>query len=363
MNYADSDLIPSDMQGQFPSGIFTEVIPLPELETPEGIYRFYKALRYGRWHLLKALRPERAAEPLYRQLLFKEFEIGYSASHPNIVQTLGLERVPGVGRSIVLEYVDGQSLREVMEAGELTTTQFRKILSQVCSALSYLHGRQIIHRDIKPENILITRNGGNVKLIDFSLSDVDSYAVLKGPAGTRRYAAPELLRNEPADAKVDVYALGKIMDETGALRRLARRCNALNPADRPSAQELATRLETKSAISYRMAIAGLCLILLFFGSVWLSGPSRNTAISIRDTLVMRDTLSRLDTLFVIRQDTLYRVRRDTVISGLSEAEIERRVNERINQLRNEMRHETWDKYENPNRQDVGRRLDEESGLL
>lgn len=385
MNYADSDLIPSDMHGQFPSGIFTEVIPLPEFEMPEGIYRFYKALRYGRWHLLKALRPERATEPLYRQLLFKEFEIGYRLSHPNIVQTLGLEEVTGVGQAIVLEYIDGLSLREVMDAGTMTTAQFRKVLSQICSALSYLHSLQIIHRDIKPENILVTRNGGNVKLIDFSLSDADSYAVLKGAAGTRRYAAPELLRSEPVDARTDVYALGVMMREAGRFPRLARRCQRMNPAERPSIQEIAEQMRTGHSARTVIAITILGLFSLFAGLFWLSEPPRGSMTSFRDTIVRRDTLSRLDTLFVIRQDTVYRVRRDTVVSGLSEfvirpdtvyrvrrdtvvsglseAEIERRVNERINQLRNEIRHETWDKYENPNRQDVGRRLDEESGLL
>ncbi len=217
MNYSDSDLIPGDMRGQFPSGDFSEILPLSELETSAGIYRFYKALRYGRWHLLKTLRPDLAAEPFYRQLLFKEFEIGYRLQHPSIVQTLGLERVPSVGQAIVLEYIDGGTLREGLDGGKLSRTQAVQILRQLCAALEYLHAQQIIHRDLKPENILLTRNGGQVKVIDFSLADADSYAVLKGAAGTRRYAAPEQQADGVIDCRADLYALGRIMEDFRAV--------------------------------------------------------------------------------------------------------------------------------------------------
>ncbi|WP_300850803.1 serine/threonine-protein kinase [uncultured Rikenella sp.] len=370
MNYSDSDLIPGDMQGQFPSGDFSEILPLSEFETPAGIYRFYKALRYGRWHLLKALRPDLAAEPLYRQLLFKEFEIGYRLQQPNIVQTLGLEQVPGVGQAIVLEYIDGRTLREALAGGKLSRTQAVQILRQLCAALEYLHAQQIVHRDLKPENILLTRNGGQVKVIDFSLADADSYAVLKGAAGTRRYAAPEQqAADEPIDGRADIYALGKIMEDfravglaSPAVRRLVRRCTAPDRSKRPaSAQWIDARLERRNQRwTGWVGFAGLALFLSGFLFIWPLGKS---PMAVRDTIVRLDTLRRWDTVLMVRQDTLYHIRRDTVISDLSIQEIERRVNEQLNRLRNDMRRETWDRYENPNRQSVGRKLHEESGLL
>ncbi len=92
-------------------------------------------------------------------------------------------------------------------------------------------------------------------------------------------------------------------------------------------------------------------------------PLGKGPVATRDTIVRLDMLHRWDTVFMVRRDTLYQIRRDTVISELSESEIEKRVNEQLNRLRNDVRHETWDRYENPNRQSVGNKFDEESGLL
>ncbi|HJE87967.1 serine/threonine-protein kinase [Rikenella microfusus] len=366
----DSDMIPGDMRGQFPSGDFSEIFPLSEFETPAGIYRFYKALRYGRWHLLKALRTDLAADPFYRQLLFKEFEIGYRLQHPNIIQTLGLEQVPEVGQAIVLEYIDSQTLREGLDDRKLSRNQAVQILRQLCAALECLHAQQIIHRDLKPENILLTRNGGQVKVIDFSLADAGSYAVLKGAAGTRHYAAPEQQVADGAiDNRADIYALGRIMEDfravglaSPAVRRLARRCTAPDRSKRPaSAQWVDARLERRN--KRWTGWVGFAGLALFLSGLLFMGPLGKDPVATRDTIVRLDTLRRLDTVLLVRQDTLYRIRRDTVISDWYIQEIDRRVNERLDRLKSDMRHEMWDRYENPNRQSVGNKLYEESGLL
>ena len=202
----------------------------------------YRAQRMGKWHVLKCLKAEYAGSALHLGLLQKEFEIGYNLSHPNIVQTIGLERVDGLGPCIVMEYVEGRTLRSVLGDGGMARADARRIVLQVCDALTYIHGRQVIHRDLKPENIMITANGGNVKLIDFGYSDADSYVVLKQPAGTRRYAAPELEAGGKADGRTDIYALGVIMGEINhaltrrwpCLGRLAARCTRLEADRRPA---------------------------------------------------------------------------------------------------------------------------------
>ena len=102
----------------------------------------------------------------------KEFRLGMSVSHPAIAATYSYEEVPGLGICIVQEYIDGQPLAEWLEGNPSTAARHR-VLEQLLDALEYLHGRQLVHHDLKSGNILITRNGQNVKLIDFGLSDTD----------------------------------------------------------------------------------------------------------------------------------------------------------------------------------------------
>ena len=96
-----------------------------------------------------------------------------------------------------------------------------------------IYSKQIVHRDLKPENIIITHNGQNVKLIDFGLSDADWFAVLKIPAGTRRYAAPELIGGKAVDCRADIYSLGCILKEMSPrYRKVAEKCAAGSAAER-----------------------------------------------------------------------------------------------------------------------------------
>ena len=163
-------------------------------ENEKGYTHLFKAKRMGKWFVLKCLKKEYAENPTYQTLFQKEFEIAYQLSHPHIVQTIGMEEVSPFGKCIVMEYVDGVSLREYINTHKSSRQETIRWINELCQALSYIHAKQIIHRDLKPENILITSNGRHVKLIDFGFSDTDSYAVLKEPAGTRRYAAPEQMK-------------------------------------------------------------------------------------------------------------------------------------------------------------------------
>ena len=124
-----------------------------------GHTQLFKGIRYGKFHILKALKEEYRGVSFYEQALQKEFAIGYGLDHPNICRTMGWENIPGIGHCILLEYIDGCNLRELMECKKLTADLAYKILDELCQALLYLHNRQITHRDLKPENILITYNG------------------------------------------------------------------------------------------------------------------------------------------------------------------------------------------------------------
>ena len=131
------------------------------------------AKRYGKRYLLKSISPEYQSLTDIRLLQEKEFSLGISLSHPNIAETYSLEEVPEIGRCIVMEYVDGMTLAQWLNSSP-SRAQRERVLAQLLEVMEYIHGLQLVHNDLKSSNILITRNGQNVKLIDFGLSDTDS---------------------------------------------------------------------------------------------------------------------------------------------------------------------------------------------
>ena len=204
----------------------------------------------GRFRILKALKPSFRGLARYESLLRKEYEIGYSLSHTAIREVYDFRNIPGLGNCIEMEWVDGVTLADFLSKGHPGKTTLRKIALQLCDALSYLHSKQIVHRDLKPSNILITHNGNYVKLIDFGLSDADSWSILKGPAGTESYAAPELLAGAPVDNRTDIWSLGKVISLLlPAERKIARKCMMENPVERfQNVDEIKSSLERKRRI-------------------------------------------------------------------------------------------------------------------
>ena len=166
-----------------------------------------KAKRYGRWWLLKGLNKQVANETAYIQRLRKELELLMQLEHHFVVTTFGLEMVEDLGNCIVMEYVEGTTLKEWLREKH-TCKDRKRIAIQLGEAVDYIHTKGIVHRDLKPENIIITKNGNNVKLIDFGLADTCSYAILKQPAGTPQYMSPEQMQTAVADVRNDIYSLG-----------------------------------------------------------------------------------------------------------------------------------------------------------
>lgn len=200
----------------------------------KGFNTIYKAKRYGQWHVLKALTREFIGNPIYEGLLEKEFNLGIRLNHPNIARTISFENVNGIGNCIIMEFVDGTTLDAFLQNNPSSTKRIR-LTKQILSAMDYYHSLQIVHRDLKPSNILITRNGSNVKIIDFGLSDSDSYAIFKQPAGSAKYMAPEQFESTTAiDLCADIYSIGVIMTDLMPHRyqSIIRRCVSPNREDR-----------------------------------------------------------------------------------------------------------------------------------
>ena len=233
-----------------PSGFFADIpeddsIVSGDLElfrdSPEGFTVLYRCQRSGRFFIYKALKPGYRGLRIYEDMLRKDFEIGFSLQHPNVCQYFAFVNHPSAGKCIVMEWIDGEDLGHFLERnGRLSIEVTDRILTGICDALAYIHRKQVIHRDLKPENIMVTFNGLHPKLIDFGLSDADSFAVLKMAAGTQYYASPELLAGDSVDNRTDIWSLGIIMQGLGRrYRHIAARCLRRNPAQRyPDAEAI-----------------------------------------------------------------------------------------------------------------------------
>lgn len=249
-----------------------------------GHARLFTATRFGKRYTLKCLKPDFAYTPVYRQALAKEFEIGLQMDHPHICRTIGMEEVAGLGTVIVMEYIDGDTLKSLIDSRTLTPDMARRVTGQLADALGYIHSKQIIHRDLKPSNIMITHNGHNVKLIDFSLSDSDYFNVLKCPAGSSGYIAPEQLQPDAKpDIKADIYSFGMVVRDMARLtgdaylRRIAAACTRRNAAERP-ADMAAVMSQPRTDSRQRIIVALLaCLVAALAVYICVTLYNRSTA--------------------------------------------------------------------------------------
>lgn len=178
--------------------------------------------------MLKGLKEPYKQQPVYRELLQKEFDILISMQHHGIVAASSIEDVPTLGRCIVMEWIDGTTLQKWIErrrratdknGGRCPDNAKRKLraegealFAQLLDAVAYVHAKQVAHRDLKPSNIMITHDGCRMKIIDFGLADADSYAILKQPAGTPSYMSPEQKMSWQTDIRNDIYNLGCILE-------------------------------------------------------------------------------------------------------------------------------------------------------
>ncbi len=188
-------------------------------------------LRLGREVAVKVLRPDLADDPMLLERFRREAQNAASLNHPAIVAVYDTGETHGDAGPvpfIVMEYVDGQALRDVLaKDGPLEPRRAMEIIADVCAALDFSHRRGIVHRDIRPATVMLNRAGA-VKVMDFGIAR----AVADGAAaptagasvsrgepssgsagGSARYLSPEQLRGEAVDARSDVYATGCLLYE------------------------------------------------------------------------------------------------------------------------------------------------------
>jgi serine/threonine protein kinase len=178
---------------------------------------------------LKLLPSSLTSDPDRVRRFEREARAASSLSHPNIITVHEIGEEDGL-RFIVTEYVEGRTLRELIESGGLNLPQALDTAIQVASALQAAHRVGVVHRDVKPENVMV-REDGYVKVLDFGLAKLAERAAPAGEPGemaatllkqstqtglvmgTTRYMSPEQARGQKVDARTDVWSLGVVLYE------------------------------------------------------------------------------------------------------------------------------------------------------
>jgi serine/threonine-protein kinase len=177
-------------------------------------------VRLSRDVAVKVLRADLARDPQFQMRFRREAQNAAALNHPAIVavyDTGEVESEFGPLPYIVMEFVDGQTLREIVKSsGPLSQQRVIEVMADVCAALDFSHRHGIIHRDVKPANVMITK-GGAVKVMDFgiarALADGQNMTQTAAVIGTAQYLSPEQARGEAVDARSDVYAAGCVLFE------------------------------------------------------------------------------------------------------------------------------------------------------
>jgi serine/threonine protein kinase len=195
-----------------------------------GMGEVYRATdtRLKRDVAVKILSPRLTAEPGAKQRFAREAHTASALNDPHICTIYDVGEHEG-RQFLVMELLQGQTLKQYMDGHALAVEQVLKLGMQIAGALQTAHGKGIIHRDVKPANIFVTE-GGEVKVLDFGLAKLlspadpdttlsqtltQSQAVL----GTLPYMAPEQLHGEETDARTDIWGVGAVLYEMATSQR------------------------------------------------------------------------------------------------------------------------------------------------
>ncbi|MDX3672486.1 Stk1 family PASTA domain-containing Ser/Thr kinase [Streptomyces europaeiscabiei] len=193
-----------------------------------GMAEVYLAMdtRLGRTVAVKTLRADLARDPTFQARFRREAQSAASLNHPAIVAVYdtGEDYIDGVSIPyIVMEYVEGSTLRELLHSGRrLLPERSMEMTIGILQGLEYAHRNQIVHRDIKPANVMLTRNG-QVKVMDFGIARAmgDSGMTMTQTSaviGTAQYLSPEQAKGEQVDARSDLYSTGCLLYELLTVR-------------------------------------------------------------------------------------------------------------------------------------------------
>ncbi|MBI2393399.1 MAG: serine/threonine protein kinase [Deltaproteobacteria bacterium] len=192
-----------------------------------GVVFLAEDLEDGRQVAVKVLAPDLARDPEVVARLAREARATTAIVHPNVARAIEHGQDSDGTPWLAMEFVDGRSLREVLQAGALHPKRALIVARQILSALAAAHAQGVIHRDVKPENVMLVSpeasdglDDEQVKVLDFGIAKLDARHGLQGPTtnagvvfGTPTYMAPEQIRREALDPRSDLYSLGVLCFE------------------------------------------------------------------------------------------------------------------------------------------------------
>lgn len=194
---------------------------LEELVGAGGMGAVYRARhrKLDRHVAIKVLLPDLESDPMFAERFLREARAMARLDHPGIVRVHDFGEADGVFY-LVLEYVEGASLRELIGSSRMGPGDALSLVPQICDALQYAHDAGIVHRDVKPENILVDQDG-RARIADFGLAKVRdpqtggvTLTATHQAMGTPHYMAPEQLSSSGAvDHRADLYSLGVVLYE------------------------------------------------------------------------------------------------------------------------------------------------------
>ena len=198
---------------EFHPGDLLDHYRMDALVARSGMASIYRATdeNTGKSVAIKLPHAEMEADPVLFDRFIREAEIGKKLDHPGVVKVLNDEERSR--RYMVLEWVDGRLLRQIMnEQKKFPPERAIRITLALCDALDYIHSQGVVHRDLKPENIMVGPDD-RVTLIDFGIaanagSRRLTFAKLTEAMGTPDYISPEQVKGKRGDARSDVYSLG-----------------------------------------------------------------------------------------------------------------------------------------------------------
>jgi serine/threonine-protein kinase len=148
----------------------------------------------------------------YRERFYREAKSAGRLLHPGIVTVFDVGHTEEATPFIVMEYVEGKTLSEILKSRKLDQAEALRLAAEILDALAFAHSKGIVHRDIKPANILVTAEG-QVKVMDFGIAHVVGSELTQAEdvLGSPNYMAPEQLSKGRIDARTDVFAVGVVL--------------------------------------------------------------------------------------------------------------------------------------------------------